>query len=225
MAYRVQFFQLATPSWMADAFFDIRARLPVGTTKDDVPFMLQSLLTERFNLQVHREQKERQGYTLTVAKNGPTIQRSPEPPGEAPESLFSRGKVDVDKEGFAVLPPGASTILAFRGKDGLARLTAARTSMATFCTYLGRLLQQPVVDETGLSGAYDFHLKYVPDIATPGNEGITAAEVDGDTPRALDPAPTIRMAVSTQLGLKLQSQKVMLEVLVIDHIARVPTEN
>ena len=225
MAYRVQFFQLATPSWMADAFFDIQARVPVGATKGDVPLMLQRLLTERFNLQIHREQRERHGYTLTVAKNEPTIQRSPELRGQESESLFSRGKLDVDKEGFPILPSGASTILAVPGKDGLARLTAARTSMATLCTYLGRLLQQPVVDETRLGGLYDFHLMYIPDIATPGSAAIKAAQSGGNVPLALDPGPTIPKAISTQLGLKLQPQKVMVEVLVIDHIARAPSEN
>jgi uncharacterized protein (TIGR03435 family) len=81
MAYQVQFYQLATPSWMDGEYFDIHARIPAGTTHEDVRLMPRDLLVVRFNLKIHHETRQIQGYALTLGKSG--IKMSPSPPPQA----------------------------------------------------------------------------------------------------------------------------------------------
>jgi uncharacterized protein (TIGR03435 family) len=92
--------------------------------------------------------------------------------------------------------------------------------MAMFCSYLARLLQRPVTDQTGLSGEFDFRLQFAPE-----NAASSEAADDSGIPRASDPAPTLTRAVAAQLGLKLTAKRVPVDVLIIDHCERTPVEN
>jgi uncharacterized protein (TIGR03435 family) len=226
LAYRVQFFQLSTPGWMEQSYFDIVAQVPAGASRDDLAGMLQQLLRERFALQIHREQREISGYQLLRGEGDLKITPSPPLPAEAsPTPAANRpGRLEVDKQGFIIVPPGSANIFYLPPKEGVARLSAARTSIATFCGYLGRLLQRPVADETGLKGVYDFRLAFVPESAAP------TADAPGETaspliPRASDPAPTLTRAIEMQLGLKMAKKRVPVEVLIIDHCERTPAGN
>ena len=140
------------------------------------------------------------------------------PPAPAASDSRLPPKLDVDKDGFVIAPAGVPNILYLPPKEGVAHLTAARASMAMFCSYLARLLQQPVADETGLNGAYDFRLKFAPVNAAPPEEEFAE-------PRASDPAPTLSRAVAGQLGLRLSAKRVPVNVLVIDHCERTPIQN
>ena len=217
IAYRVQFFQLRTESWMEDAFFDVRAATPAGASPDDAALMLQDLLVERFKLKMRRDTRQMRGYVLTVGKEGAKFAESPpitapvEPEAPRPGGL----RFDVDKEGFVILPRGTTNIIAAPAPNGVTRLTAARFTMAAFCGYLRRLMQQPVMDQTGLTGIYDFRVAFATLVTTPGNSA----------PPEFSEAPTVVQAVDRQLGLKLVSQTVPTEILVIEHIERRPVEN
>jgi uncharacterized protein (TIGR03435 family) len=94
--------------------------------------------------------------------------------------------------------------------SGGGRLNATNVSMADLAGLLSRQLDQPVQDQTGLSGVCDVSLEWSP---------------DGQTDAAAGHASSIFTAIQEQLGLKLQPQKITVDVLVIDHIERVPTEN
>jgi uncharacterized protein (TIGR03435 family) len=224
LAYRLQFYQLTTPAWMDQETFDVVAKLPPGATQNDLRVMLQNLLAERFALKVHRESRAAAGYILHPGKGGPRLKPSPPLSPDADTSFPKR--FDVDKDGFLVLPPGVANMITFPTGSGISRMTAGRQSIAALCTWLGRQLQQPVQDETGLAGLYDFHLAFATDSVTPlGRPRVNDAAAGTDELRASDPAPTLPQAVEAQLGLKLELRSLPVEYLVIDHIERKPIEN
>jgi len=70
-AFKVKMEQIEGPSWLETDFFDISAKIPDGAARDQVPAMLETLLTERFKLAAHREDRVRSGYVLVVDKGGP----------------------------------------------------------------------------------------------------------------------------------------------------------
>jgi uncharacterized protein (TIGR03435 family) len=177
-------------------------------------------MAERFGLKIHREPKLLSGFALRLGKAAPVMTSSAALAPDAPPQLpASQVRLALDKDGFMVFPPGYANMMARRNDDGISRLTAGRQSMKNLADYLSRLLQQPVVDETGLDGLFDFHLTYA----------TLNALITGDAPPtgnvASDPAPTLVQAIEQQLGLKMEARKLPVEIIVIDHIERTPIEN
>ena len=167
---------------MADARFDIEAKLPDDASPKSVNEMLQSLLEERFGLQLHREEKELPGYALVVAKTGPKMKEN----------------TDAESRG------------SFRMTRG--RISAQKATMAPFADRLSQFVDLPVVDKTDLKGSYDFTLEWTPEESQPAST---------DSPSG----PSVFTALQEQLGLRLQSQKLAVGIIVVDHAERVPTEN
>jgi uncharacterized protein (TIGR03435 family) len=228
MAYRVQFYQLRTPSWAEYEFFDITAKVPAGATKDDVALMLQDLLAERLKLKIRRESREIAGYALVLGGGGPKLKETAKT--DAPGNAVEAGKAPrfaLDKDGFIVAPIGITNMLTLPGKDGIIRLTAAHATLDLLSGYLSRQLQRPVVNQTGLSGFYDFHLAFAR-LDLTSDEAFGASDTAGGggaVPRASDPAPTLFRAVELQLGLKMQAKTVRADILAIEQIERTPVEN
>jgi uncharacterized protein (TIGR03435 family) len=130
------------------------------------------------------------------------------------EKKESSGYALVVAKGGAKLQPGQTGKTAKTAKDGPATafimqdgLVGPSLSMQTFAGMLSSPLKQPVVDRTGITGNYDIRLRFAP---------------EGSTDSSL---PSIFTAVQEQLGLKLEQQKVPIEILVIDHVEKVPTAN
>jgi uncharacterized protein (TIGR03435 family) len=210
MAYEVETYQISGPSWLEDARdtqFDISAKVPAGATKEQVPLMMRNLLAERFHLTVHREKKEANVYDLVVAKNGPKLKEAAKAPApqDGPEPP---GPLKLDQDGYPVVPRGRGPRMAFTGDRGTAVFTDG--SMGQLVDLLSHQVNRPVTDSTGLKGRYDFSLRW-------SMEGVGKP---GD-----DPGPTIFAAVQEQLGLKLEQKKGLIDMIVIDHIDKVPTEN
>ena len=180
--------------------------------------MLQHLLGERFSLRIHTEKNPLAGYALTLGDGDHKMRTSS--PLDATSDSKLPAKLELDKEGFIIPPPGRPNILYLPPQGGVAHLTAAHASMAMFCSYLARLLQRPITDQTGLSGDFDFRLQFAPE-----NAASSEAADDSGIPRASDPAPTLTRAVAAQLGLKLTAKRVPVDVLIIDHCERTPVEN
>ena len=163
-AYGVAGYQLSTPGSMNDGRFDVTAKVPEGTTKDQFKLMLQNLLAERFKLTVHREMKDAQIYELVVAKGGPKMKESAEEPAKKsddappPPPPGARGPLPMGKDGFPVLPPGRTAMFTGMGR---ARRQAQRESMEDLAKMLSNQLGKPVTDSTGLMGKYDFTLTWV----------------------------------------------------------------
>jgi uncharacterized protein (TIGR03435 family) len=196
--------QLEAPDWMNEPRFDITAKIPEGATREQFYLMFQNMLVERFGLKFHRNQKEVQGYELTIAKNGPKFKESgPEPPKDAAPPVPQPPSLGPD--GFPLAIPGISGVSITRNR---ARGQWLRAKMERLVRDLDNQVGKPVVDATGLKGTYDLSLYWVPDSMRPD-----AGE------------PTIFGALQDQLGLKLESKKVMIPVVVVDHAEKVPTAN
>lgn len=227
IAYKVQDFQVTGgPSWISSERYDIEAK-PEGSADPDMRKLtddqreaamdrqrlrLQALLADRFKLTLHRDTKELPVYALVVAKNGPKLQQSTVSPSP-PEAPNAQG------------PPKGP----FKGQGmrmGRGDLTANSVRLSFLAEALSNQLGRTVVDKTGLTGLYDFTLKWTPD---EGQGQMFKGPGDGregaDAPPPPDASgPSLFTAIQEQLGLKLESQKGPVEILVIDHVER-PTEN
>ena len=199
--------QLSGPDWLQDVRFDFSAKVPEGATKETFRAMLQNLLAERFKLAVHREKTEMAVYELTVAKNGPRFKESV--PKEEPTEESLPGPLKTDSEGYPILRPGM--VMAMNRGHG--RLRSQNQSMAWLAGMLGGPLGgRPVVNATGLKGNYDYVLSW----------GIEERGADGTMEMT---GPDLMTAVQSQLGLRLSEKKAQVEVLVVDHVEKAPTEN
>ena len=202
--------QISGPKWIDDDKFDIDARMPEGTTKEQFQTMLQNLLVERFKLAVHHETKVIPVYNMVIARNGPKLKESA--PAEPASGPLVRG---FDSDGFAMLT-GPGLISMYReGSNGpVARWSARLQPVSALCKQLnnGTDLNRIVRDKTGLTGKYDFKLSY--EIVLPVRAGETPA-----------PKLTLFDALEEQLGLKLVDTKEPVDVVVIDQAERSPVAN
>lgn len=207
-AFKVKMDRIIGPAWLESDCFTINAKIPEGATTDQLPAMFQDLLVERFKLAVHKESQSRSGYALVLDKNGPKFKESdPNSP-----SIY-RGQVTF---GF-----GPET----------AQIKGAMT-ISTLARFVSNKLRVPVEDLTGLKGTYDIAVSWAPDRSLenpgpfaqddPAGHSSTANEVaTGSTA----PKSDIFAAFRDSLGLRLKPRKEQIEVMVVDHIERVPTAN
>jgi uncharacterized protein (TIGR03435 family) len=214
MAYDIPHYQFSGPDWMNDTRFDITAKVPPGTTGEQLRLMQQRLLVERFKLTVHYEKTEMQTYDLTVGKNGPKLKESVG--SETP--LTEPPKRIMGSDGLPVFPPNVSMMVMMNGR---ARMQQIGETMERFAGFLAGQLSRPVTDSTGLKGKYDILLTWASD----GAGMAPAAASDVGTPASTpEPLPTLMQAVQG-LGLKLEQKKGAVDMLVIDHMEKTPTEN
>jgi uncharacterized protein (TIGR03435 family) len=186
-------------SWMESEKFDVTGKPDTSgiPNVNQLKLMVQKLLADRFALTFHREKKELSVYAITIAKGGPKITKEESNPAGLP------GYGGPPLRGFNVRN---STIAEF-----------ASIMQANF-------LEQPVVDQTGLGTTrYDFILKWTPDpsqrgLGGPGPEPNAAPAPDADAP------PDLFTAFQQQLGLRLQTAKAPVDVLIIDHVEQ-PSAN
>jgi uncharacterized protein (TIGR03435 family) len=104
---------------------------------------------------------------------------------------------------------------------GNPREVATNKTMRSFADFLSPFLERPVVDMTGLNGTYDFTLYWAAEYPMV-KPAPRASGVEAEIP---EPAPTIFEAVQDQLGLRLEPRKASIEILVVDHVEKIPTEN
>lgn len=207
-AFGMQSYQiLGAPDWLSSERYDIEAKmdptvadalqkLSIDERRIKRLLMLQSFLIDRLKLTIHHESKDLPTYSLVIAKNGPKIQET-KPDPATPNVPVRRG---------------GPSIRASRTGSGPMTLTvlhcASEDLASVFVPHVGRT----VVDRTGLSAIYDFTLQFTPDDGT---------AVPGAGSSAADPtAPSIFTAIQEQLGLKLESGKAPVDVIVIDHVER-----
>jgi uncharacterized protein (TIGR03435 family) len=179
-AYGVQASQVSGPAFLDTERFDVVAKATGPASEDQLRFMLQALLADRFKLTLHRDSKVMSSYELTVAKSGPKLQKSA---GEGKSSHSGNGL----------------------------KATFEKTSMPELAEQLSAIVRAPVADRTGLNERFEFAMDFS-GFFVPG--------------AALDDLPAfVNGAIQAQLGLKLESRKAPVEILVIDHAERVPSEN
>ena len=214
-AYRVRDFQLSGgPGWISSDRFDIQAKPEniADFTPERMPLMLQSLLKERFQLKTHTETKELPIYELVLAKDGSKLKSVPEPPrfapGDPPPPPPAPG---------GPMPPGM-----FR--NGRGQMQGSGVPIDNFIQTLSSTLGRTVVNKTGLTGWVDIDLKWTPDPGETGPFGPVPGIAPPPAPPADPSGPSIFTAIQEQHGLKLESAKGPVEVLVIDSIEK-PSDN
>jgi uncharacterized protein (TIGR03435 family) len=226
-AYRLGENQISGPDWIASERFDISAKIPEGSTREQVPQMLQALLEDRFQLKSHRETKDFPVYGLTVAKSGLKLQRTPGTEGEDPADARKSG-VDVTASGSA-----AGTTVNFGNGSYFSlrdnKIEGKKLTMAALASTLTRFVDRPIIDMTDQKGYYDFTLPFSPEdframmIRAALNAGVALP------PQALQllemsNGDSLFTAIQT-VGLKLEPRKAPLDVFVIDRIQRTPSDN
>jgi uncharacterized protein (TIGR03435 family) len=176
-AYGVKPYQITGPDWMTTTRFDILAKMPEGSKKEDAPKMLQTLLEERFNLTTHRASAEHPVLALVVGKGGPKLKASTGTPVAIDESApLKPGELKMDSSDGPVrvrvdMTTGSSVIdMGLRGKMSYTlnpatqtlHLDFSMTTMAGFADMITQLFAQlggtggrQVVDMTGITGNYD----------------------------------------------------------------------
>jgi uncharacterized protein (TIGR03435 family) len=201
-AYGVEAFRVFGPASMDAARYEIIANVPPGATAEQVNVMLQNLLEDRLELKVHHETRTLQVYILTVDKKGFKLKPS-DNKDDKPTAPVTR--VVPDSEGFLPVPAGMGVVALPR--DGHMRVSGSHAAIAQMVPFLQ--LDHPLLDQTGLTGKYDFHLDFA----------STRAPVDSD------PAPGIFSALRDQMGLSLREEKVPMDVVVIDRADSEPVPN
>ncbi len=191
MAYQIKDYQLEGPEWLASERFDIAARFPQALPADPVKYdaALGAMM-----------QKMLAGrFRLAIHRD---------------QKIFAVYGLVVGRKGIkfkAVADTGSSS------KSNNTHYTGRGVSMSQFAEFLGRRMDLPVLDMTGLQGVYELTLNWVPEARESGDGKGAAA----DTPSG----PSLLDALTEQLGLKLENRKAPLEIVVVDHADRVPVEN
>jgi len=216
-AYGVQDYQLSgDPGWTESEHYDIEAKADGAASVQEMEGpMLQALLESRFRLVLHRETRQLPIFELTVAKGGPKLAPSKEgscvpyrqdavPPPASP---------DGQRPNYCGFRIGADSSNRTLDGIGISMSLLASNLSRTYNSNLGR----NVMDGTGLSGTFDVHLKWALD-------DLPAAGPASDGPAASQVGVSLSAALQEQLGLKLESAKGPVEVLVIDRIER-PSAN
>jgi uncharacterized protein (TIGR03435 family) len=182
-AYHLQPIQVTGPGWIESNRYDIMAKASGPVSKDQLRLMVQTLLAQRFKLTCHKETKEMPAYVVTVAKGGHKMKPS-------------EGEGEMDAK-----PSGKGLIVAF-----------THVTMAQLSEMTQSPLQGVVVDQTGLTGAWDFSLD--------------ATSFAMTQPTGIDDLINmVIQAINEQLGLKIEQKKIPAELLTVDHAEKVPVEN
>jgi uncharacterized protein (TIGR03435 family) len=230
----LQDFQIAGgPPWQMTKRFDITAKAPDGFSGDNKQLiaMLESLLAERFGLKTHMEKREMPTYSLVIARSdgklGPDMTPSkddcgdPSAPQKRTEELLRGGAAAAiaalqSPEGIPCMILPMADAQRGMGMRGRGQPMQAITALLTQLT--GRMVR----DNTGLTGLYDWKIKFDPEIMLRAASQL-GLPVQGVTLPPSD-SPSILTALREQLGLKLESDRGQVDVLVIDE-AKEPTEN
>ena len=189
-AYAVQQKQISGgPDWISSDKFDIDGEpdVPGTPSNSQLTTMVQKLLADRFQLKFHRDTKEMSAYVLTVAKNGPKLEKNERDPAGVPALFFRQ----------------------------LGVLTVTNATMADFAGVMQTaVFDRPVVDQTGLQGRWDFVLKWTPDESQFSGLGVKVPPPSDDA----DAPPPLFTAIQQQIGLKLETGKPQIPIIVLDHV-------
>jgi len=221
VAYGLSDFQvLGGPNWIGEDRYDVLAtpgsaleeQLQKMKSEDNTQAkrqMLQALLADRFKLTIHHDTKELPIYALVVAKSGSKLQET-KPDDANPDAAN------------APAHPSNKGRMRMSVDSGSIEMTATGMAMDGLARQLAQQLGSTVRNETGLKGIYDFTLHFTPDDARmdasgAGGSGANASLADNG-------GTSIFAAVQDQLGLKLESKKGSVEVVVVDHVDK-PSDN
>lgn len=179
------------PEWFGVDLFDIDAvpDMEGRTSEKQLQTMVQKLLAEHFKLAFHNDKNELPVYVITVADGGPKLIKSTDAPTALPAFLFrALGDLMVKNQTIADFAKGMQS----------------------------GVMDKPVVDQTGLTGRYDFHLKWTPDDSQFRQFQGTGRVIRASTGNPNAP-PDLYTAIQEQIGLKMEPGDALLDVIVIDY--------
>jgi bla regulator protein blaR1 len=219
IAFQLQDDQIAGgPKWLFEDRFDVLGSgVAPGSPETPLFTKLQSLLAERFNLVTHTESRELPMYALTLAKRegtlGPALTPSKNdcPREPRPGEPEGRGR---GPQPFAMPAPGEIPKCGWMIGPG--QLAAGGSPMEDLARNLSRLVGKIVVDQTNLTGTYDLIVHYTPDPGMGGRSDLPGRSPEPGLAPPVNDGPSIFSALQEQLGLKLESTKGPVNVLVID---------
>jgi uncharacterized protein (TIGR03435 family) len=223
-AYQLQDFQLVgAPDWASEERFDILAKAegeiapPTFGTVGPVQLMMRTLLQERFKLAVHPDKRDLPIYAMTLARSdgrlGPQLRPATV---DCAAQFAARGRGGPPP---GPPPPGERMTCGMR--MGFGEMAGGGFPISQLATSLSPILRRIVEDRTGLTGNYEFELKWTPDQLPQRATGTPADQPVMVNGAAIDPnGPSIFTAIQEQLGLKLDAQRAPVDVLVIDQVER-----
>lgn len=195
--YNLRGFQLANdPAWLQSLRFDIDARAAADVPLLSIKELVKSLLAERFGFAAHLETRQLPIYALVALR----ADRSLGPALKARDCT-------APQEAVRAVGSGCGGVIRDTG-----RITGSGVPIVMLANSLSGVLHNVVTDKTGLSGPYDFELKW--------SDAVDAANQTAN----LSDAPALTTAVQEQLGLRLQPDRGPVEVLVVDRVSE-PSEN
>ena len=225
MAYRMRPYQINGPDWLAQAKFEVDAKIPEGVPRDKVPEMIQSMLEDRFQLKAHRSSKEFPVYAINV--DGPLKLKAlpDDAPGTAPpQAAAIQVAASGGPQGVSMSLPGGAT---FRFADN--KLAVTKMTFASLADRIAMFFDRPVVDQTGLTARYDFSIDLAPEdyramlIRSAVNAGVQLP------PQALQLLEggnaTSLISGMKDLGIKIDARKAPLDVLYVDQMNKAPSSN
>ena len=185
------------PAWTESDKFDMTGKpdAPGQPNVDQMKMMIQKLLADRFQLKFHFEKKDLSAYAVRITKTGSKIIKSQDDPKGLPGFYFGRA--------------ASGTTLTFRNSP-----------MSQVTAILQNFLDKPVVDQSGLAERYDFTVSFTLDAA----QAVRLGGAPTSAPDNPDAAPDVFAAFQQQLGLKLESTKAPVDVMVVDKLEK-PSEN
>ena len=216
-AYGIKKNQLIGPAWMGDGgdepAFDIDIKLLAGTTADQAPAILRTLLAERFMLVARDTTKESETYALIVGEHGPTFSpRKPQDTTEASKTNDAEVSMNTTSKGLATINYGGGTVTLLPA--GAKRVETS--TIQGLINYLSPEVRLPIVDKTGLVG--DFAIKAeTPPLPQGGTLPSPEERANRREQTAFD--------LVSRLGLKLVPQKNPLRVIIVESVSKRPTAN
>jgi uncharacterized protein (TIGR03435 family) len=252
VAYKVKEYQISCPDWMRATLYNITARMPEGSKKDDAAAMLKTLLEDRFQMKAHIEDREQPVMALVVGKGGVKMKEMPAQPPIDESAELKPGEMKLD------MPDGPARFS--RSKDGMGgvvnmgergsytqqmdsatqslKIDGTAVSMPGLVDLLAQLMQiggggsKQIVDETGLTGHYNMSLSFsmaeLMAMARAQGANIPGAPAGNNTStEAADPAGggmSVYAAIE-KMGLKLEPKKAVVQQLIVESATKTPTEN
>jgi uncharacterized protein (TIGR03435 family) len=198
---------IGLPEWTRTERYDVTMKPPAGSTREQISEMWRTMFAERMQLTAHVEQQQRDVFSLILARSDGRLG-----PDLKPSTLDCTPRPIAPST-----PPPPATAREWQGRCGMfmsaGSMVSGGVAMDQFVLNLGGLAGGTVENHTGLDGPYAVTLRFSP-----------ARQLGASGAATADDAPDFFTAVQEQLGLKLQREKKMMPVFVIDHIER-PTDN
>jgi uncharacterized protein (TIGR03435 family) len=211
---------IGAPGWVDTERYTIAAKAASGTAQSAMPVMMVNLLKDRFQMTSHTETRELPIFNLVLARGdrrpGPNLKQSS---AECQAMIAARAAgagAPPAPGGPPMFDPNAP-IACGSVRTGPGMLGAGGRTIAQLVQMLSNSTGRPVVDKTGLTGAYDFSLRFAPE---PGSFGPFGPPPPGVLPPPDPDAPNLYTAVQEQLGLKLENARGPVEVVVIDRLEK-----